>query len=356
MCTGSVERQSAQCAAHLSKSREVDHDRCAAQRLQPLDCVCKQLLIACGQKDLIRLQERLLNTLAGTCSRGYNAHRPNPVLKDLCRYTLLHDSTFEERVVLSCHITDCHHIVSPHIVQKMLHWQNEMKRCPRAVLSRRQHTLHGILQSSWVRTFCCCCAARAAEAQELWPGHPEAERRPRREAVRRGWARRHPRRVYQPARCLCQMQKFYNLECCGSAEMLKRGNSRRCPHIESRLLPVRHEENRRPHMPTLCTPVMQVAAYPPAKLRTLVVVNRELLQQGTSMMRATAAPSEMFCANTVTQSSALAAGTTPRVDSRPTVGLMPTQPLNMAGTRPAAIARLGFKPPAGAQAAAQIRA
>lgn len=52
-------------------------------------------------------------------------------------------------------------------------------------------------------------------------------------------------------------------------------------------------------------------------------------------MSATAsAASPTLRANTVTQSSAAHAGTTPRVDSRPSVGLMPTQPLYPAGTRP----------------------
>mmetsp|Transcript_10739 Transcript_10739/g.32238 ORF Transcript_10739/g.32238 Transcript_10739/m.32238 type:complete len:205 (+) Transcript_10739:349-963(+) len=53
-----------------------------------------------------------------------------------------------------------------------------------------------------------------------------------------------------------------------------------------------------------------------------------------SMIRAAAAASSTDWANTDTQSSDLQAGTTPRVDSLPGVGLMPTQPLNMAGMRP----------------------
>ena len=49
----------------------------------------------------------------------------------------------------------------------------------------------------------------------------------------------------------------------------------------------------------------------------------------------TVAASSTVCAKTETQSSDAHAGTTPAVDSRPTVGLMPTHPLNIAGTRPA---------------------
>lgn len=39
-------------------------------------------------------------------------------------------------------------------------------------------------------------------------------------------------------------------------------------------------------------------------------------------------------AKTVTQSSERQAGTTPRVETRPRLGLTPTMPLNAAGTRP----------------------
>ena len=53
------------------------------------------------------------------------------------------------------------------------------------------------------------------------------------------------------------------------------------------------------------------------------------------MIRMTAAASSTFLAKQVTQSSDLHAGTTPCVDNIPTVGLIPTHPFNMAGTRPA---------------------
>ena len=53
------------------------------------------------------------------------------------------------------------------------------------------------------------------------------------------------------------------------------------------------------------------------------------------MMRTTTAASGTVRAKTDTQSSERHAGTTPSVDVRPTVGLMPTQPQKCAGTRPA---------------------
>ena len=52
------------------------------------------------------------------------------------------------------------------------------------------------------------------------------------------------------------------------------------------------------------------------------------------MISNTAAQSAAVLANTDTQSRDLQAGTTPRVDIRPTVGLSPTMLLNAAGTRP----------------------
>ena len=54
------------------------------------------------------------------------------------------------------------------------------------------------------------------------------------------------------------------------------------------------------------------------------------------MMRTTTAASGTQRAKTDTQSSERQAGTTPSVDVRPTVGLMPTQPQKCAGTRPVA--------------------
>ena len=53
------------------------------------------------------------------------------------------------------------------------------------------------------------------------------------------------------------------------------------------------------------------------------------------MMRSTAAASGTERAKTVAQSSARQARTTPVLDTRPTVGLMPTHPQKCAGTRPA---------------------
>jgi hypothetical protein len=52
------------------------------------------------------------------------------------------------------------------------------------------------------------------------------------------------------------------------------------------------------------------------------------------MMRSTRAASETVRAKTEMQSSARQARTTPVVDTRPTVGFMPTQPQKCAGTRP----------------------
>ena len=52
------------------------------------------------------------------------------------------------------------------------------------------------------------------------------------------------------------------------------------------------------------------------------------------MRRSTTAASETVRAKTEMQSSARHARTTPVVDTRPTVGFMPTQPQKCAGTRP----------------------
>ena len=49
---------------------------------------------------------------------------------------------------------------------------------------------------------------------------------------------------------------------------------------------------------------------------------------------ATVRASATVCAKTLTQSKVRQAGTTPRVDHQPRVGLKPTRPLKAAGTRP----------------------
>ena len=58
-------------------------------------------------------------------------------------------------------------------------------------------------------------------------------------------------------------------------------------------------------------------------------------EMSTCIMRATRAPSATLRANTETQSRLRQACTTPVVEKRPTVGLIPTQPQKCPGTLPA---------------------